>query len=375
MAKKQIGHLATILSMNTSRFEKGVGAALKRSKALRRGLNAVKRSAVTLSAATVAAGAGLAAWIRPAFEQLDVLKKTSDRLGISAVSLRRLQIAAELGGASSEILSKGLTQLARRTAEAAEGTGEGVAAFEALGINARDLLTIPVDEQFYAVANAMQSLGTASEKTNSAMLLFGRAGADLLNTMAPGSELIKEQTKAIEGLSQAYSDQGLKAIEDANDAWSTFSATLLVVRDLLAGELANVVQALGETLTELVVTADNLGARMAAWIDGAIGKIGKLIKIFNVMLGTFQAVFGTAGAYALTATMPELWKKLFPDQMIAHLPSEYQKSMGEFAGRGGERVERATSGGGGGAGIADRFLEILLRIEGKIANNAPTGGA
>lgn len=373
MAKKQIGHLATILSMNTERFDRGVGAALKRSNKLKRGLNAVKRSAVALSAATVAAGAGLAAWIRPAFEQLDVLKKTSDRLGISAVSLRRLQIAAELGGASAEIMSKGLTNLGRSVAEAAGGTGESVEAFEALGLNARDLLTLPIDEQFYAVANAMQAVTTAGKQTEIITSLMRRSGVELLNTMVGGSEAIKEQTKAIDGLSQAYSDQGLKAIEAANDAWSTFKATLLVVRDTLAVQLAGVVQALGETLTELVGTTDNLGARMAAWIDVSIGKIGDLVAAWNLVSGTFKAVTGTAIAYASAPSAP-LFKKLFPDQMIGHLPAELQRAAGEFAGRGGEQVERAISGGGG-SGIADRFLESLHRIEQGIANNAPTGGA
>ena len=92
--------------------------------------------------AAFAAAAGTFAVLKMAVKQtankFNELGDAADRIGTDAGALERLSYVAENTGSSAQKLQDSLQKLAIKVGEAARGTGEGVKAFEKLGISAVD---------------------------------------------------------------------------------------------------------------------------------------------------------------------------------------------------------------------------------------------
>jgi hypothetical protein len=92
----------------------------------------------TALVAAVGAG-GLGLLISQSLKSIDVLAKTSSRIGTTTDALSKLQYAGELAGIETNTLNMAMQRFVRRTAEAADGTGEAVSAFRKLRIDAEKL--------------------------------------------------------------------------------------------------------------------------------------------------------------------------------------------------------------------------------------------
>ena len=90
------------------------------------------------------------------FGAVDALAKTADRLGITTEALVGLQFAAGQTGVESNVLGTSLQRLNRRLSEVAT-TGGGVAkkGLDALGLTAKQLLALPLEQQFGFTPNAI----------------------------------------------------------------------------------------------------------------------------------------------------------------------------------------------------------------------------
>ncbi len=117
-------------------------------------------------------------------------------------------------------MGRALQRFTRRASEAALGTGEAVNALKELGLDAESLIKLPLDTQMGLVADAMQGLGTQSDRVRIAMKLFDSEGVALVNTLAGGSAALSDMTDEAEELGITLSQVDAKAIEDANDAFA-----------------------------------------------------------------------------------------------------------------------------------------------------------
>ena len=73
---------------------------------------------------TAAALRQLVSGIRSAVDQLDLIAKTADKIGITTTALQELQVAADLAGVSSTVLDKALLKFTRSITEARRGVLE-----------------------------------------------------------------------------------------------------------------------------------------------------------------------------------------------------------------------------------------------------------
>ncbi len=194
--------------------------------------------------------------IEAAFDRLDTLAKTGARLGVPTENLAGLRHAAELSGASIKELDTGLQNLTRRTAEAAEGTGEGVDALKKLGIEAKRLNELSPDQQFLRIAEAMAQIENQNSKVAIAFDLFGRSGVKLLNAMDGGVGNLIASMEEAKRLGIAPTADELARIEAANDAISKIGKAWDGVFNTLAIDIAPV----------LVVLADEV----AIWGQGVV---------------------------------------------------------------------------------------------------------
>lgn len=145
-----------------------------------------KIGAVSTAFATI--GAGVA--IRGIVQAGDRLDELSKRTSIAVETLSALQNSAKLTGISGDDLATGLTRLSKAIAEGIADAGEQRTAFQNLGVSltdangkARSTVDILGD-----VAAAFQSSEDSVYKTQYAMAIFGKSGANFIEFLNQGRE-------------------------------------------------------------------------------------------------------------------------------------------------------------------------------------------
>ena len=148
----------------------------------------------------------------------DRVGKIALRLGITTEALSEFHHAAELGGISTEQFDMALQRMTRRVAEAGQGMGEAKGAIQELGLNARELAALPIDEQMNRVADALNNVRGQSEKVRLAFKLFDSEGVGVLQTMQDGSASFREAADELAYFGAVVTGQGAANSAEFNDA-------------------------------------------------------------------------------------------------------------------------------------------------------------
>ena len=272
------------LNITIKAFDKTKGALASAA----RGIKAV--GSAVLSMKTALAGvvgvAGLGLLVRQSLRATDTLAKTASKIGTTTAELSKMRFAAELTGVSTETMDMALQRFVRRTAEAARGTGEAKGALKELNINARELLTMPLDEQMIALSEAFDKQVNSADKVRLAMKLFDSEGVSLVNTLALGKEGLQELFKEAETLGIVMSSSAAKGVEKANIAITKLFAILKGVRDQIVGAFAPVIESLATALKD----------KLAKQIDAVGGNMTRFAEIIRekVLNGFISLIRGIA---------------------------------------------------------------------------------
>ena len=243
-----------------------------------RGLKSVSGAVLNVKTALVGTvgAAGFGALIKSSINAGDELAKTADKLGVTTTALAGLRHAAELTGVSTGTMDMALQRFTRRAAEAAQGTGEAKGALQELGINADDLVKLPLDEQMSVVADAMSGVERQSDKVRIAMKLFDSEGVALVNTLGGGAAALEQMTAEAEHLGLTLSRTDTAQMEAANDA---------ITR--LKGVFTGLTNQLGVAFAPIITFVAD-GFRQAALDSTAFGNIGQ--KVANALVRAFGFV-------------------------------------------------------------------------------------
>src|SRR6056297_267240 len=121
-----------------------------------------KIAAAAMGAATVAAGVAM---VRSGLQTVDAQAKLAQSLGTTVASIQVLERAAELSGARFSEIEGGASRLTRRLSLfASDGGGPAATAIERLGLNAQELLRLPLDARIDAVTRSIRENADASEQ-------------------------------------------------------------------------------------------------------------------------------------------------------------------------------------------------------------------
>lgn len=250
-----------------------------------------------------------------AFRDLDSLAKSSDRLGIAVDDLQALNLAAELGGTSTQVMEKGLSVMLRRASEARLGLATAKRSFDQLGISAEEFASLDTASQFEQVAERLSDIETATERARIAQDLFGRGGIELLNILQDGGATIRSATADIQRFGLAMSRTDLRRIEEANDTMTRLKTVMGGIANLVAVQLAPTITA----LTNQFLAAGEAGV-------GFAGSITPMVDALNQSLAfTLTSVERITGGFKILG------------QGIANIELQIATFMEDF-----EAVERIT---------------------------------
>lgn len=168
---------------------------------------------------------GLANAAKEAVQFADSLAKTADKVGVSVDALQKLRFAAEQSGVNTNTLDMALQRFARRAGEAANGTGELVKEFDALGISTdnADGTIKTTEELLYEYADAIGNATSQQEKLRLAFKGFDSEGAALVNLFRNGSEEVRALGKELEDLGGIIGEDTARKAEELNDKFNELS--------------------------------------------------------------------------------------------------------------------------------------------------------
>jgi lambda family phage tail tape measure protein len=180
-----------------------------------------KISAVTGALAAIGVGSALKGII----EAGDRLEELSKRTSIAVETLSALTNNAKLAGISQEELGSGIIKLSRSIAEAVSDAGEQRMAFQNLGVAIRDVNgnIRPTVEILADVAAGFQDAEDGAIKTQYAVALFGKSGANFIEFLNQGREGVQALGASI---STEFADQSATFTDNLDKIGQRIQATI-----------------------------------------------------------------------------------------------------------------------------------------------------
>jgi len=268
---------------------------------LNKGLDAAKKKVDKFAKNIAAAGAGIAALgagiALPLFKFTkdfaaygDELAKTSSRLGFTTEGLARWRHVAGLAGVATRDLDQSMHIFLRNLGDARRGAGEGLKAFEELGLSIDDLAMMPIEDALIIITDRIAELPLAADRAIIAYRLFGRQGIRLVNMLRQGSAALKVFMQeadlfgttlkgGIGPLAERYTDQMFR-VEQA----------VLGAKTAIAAGLAPAVERITAFLIKSAIAVRLWAEQNEGAIEGALRFAGSLTTVGLVMAGTAALV-------------------------------------------------------------------------------------
>ncbi len=209
----------------------------------------------------------------------DALAKMSARTGFSVETLSELGFAADLSGASMEVLETAIRKMQRTLVDAAQGSKSAQDALATLGLTVADLAKLSPEQQFKLIADRLARIEDPTIKAAAAMELFGRSGTQLLPMLAGGAAGIEQLQEQARKLGLTISTEDAKAAERFTDTMSIMWKVLKQGVFVIGSALVPVLSQAAQWVTRVAVVA-------ADWI-----KRNKelIVTVFQVAVGVSAA--------------------------------------------------------------------------------------
>ena len=278
------------MAENTKIIISAVDKTKKGFRGVTKGLKTVTNAVFSMKSALglAAGGAAMGLLIKKSVDVVDSLDKTASKIGVTTQALTKMRYAAGLTGVATTTMDMALQRFTRRTAEAARGTGEAKGALQKLGLDATELIKMPLEERMLALSDAFSEQTNEAEKLALAFKLFDSEGAALVNTLKLGRDGLKEMFKEAESLGIVLSTTAVKGIVKAKDAISKLFTLFSGVRDQMTAALAPALEKIANLFRVKIVEA-------IAKADGSIEKFAQeTVRKVIVAIGTMVEKIGAS---------------------------------------------------------------------------------
>jgi len=288
------------------------------------GLKRVTSSIFSMRTALVGVAglAGMGLLIRSSLNATDSLSKTAAKIGTTTEALSALRFAAELTGVATTTMDMAMQRFTRRTAEAAKGTGEAKGALQALGLDAKELVRMPLEERMLALADAFAKEKNEAQKLALAFKLFDSEGAALVVTLGKGRDGLSEMFGEARALGIVMSGDASKGVEDAVDSLTKLKAMFKGVTDQTVAALAPAIAMLTDIIKNKLVKAMGEG-------EGSVEKFarGMAVSILNGVGTSLMALQKLVNGVIVTFNELMLAK----DKLTGFFTADDAKSAGQLA--------------------------------------------
>lgn len=278
-----IAKLKAVLSVDGTKFERGLDKAGKRTKSFKTSLvNSLKVGAAAFATFAAASVVALGAMGKAAFANIDKQVKLSRSLGITSEAFKAMSIVAEEAGVNQDGLGNAIrkSQVAIQNAE--RGLMTYKRGFEEMNLKIEDLKGLSPDKQFEKIAVALSGVTDKTKQVTIAQELFGRQGLGVINMLDDYKMKAEDAAAFAEKFGLAVSDVDAAKVEEANDAMGRVAQSIGGIGNVVAVELAPVLTSLSNSFLKAGFDAES----MAQSVGKGMSLAGKVIDVVrNSILG------------------------------------------------------------------------------------------
>lgn len=280
-----IASLGVNLTANTGPFQKG----LQKAGGLASGFG---RTIGKLGGiASLVGVGGLGAMVKGAIDAGDRLQKLGKQTGLSTEFLSEMRRAADLSGTSLETVAGSIKKMQRAAVEAQDGTATYADAFDKLGLNVGEFLSLTPDQQFNAMADALSKIEDPAQRTAISMDIMGRSGSELIPLMEGGAAAIDKVRDASREAGESLTQNQVDKMADVNDALRNLQGPLNGLANTLATQLS-------PALSNFINLATGALPGVIDIFKGLFGIVGKGLGGGIAVLGQLLGGGGISGAIA-----------------------------------------------------------------------------
>ncbi|WP_342632118.1 hypothetical protein [Marinobacter alkaliphilus] len=168
----------------------------------------------------------------------DEAAKTADKLNMTVGSYQEMIYAGERSGIAKGEMASNMRRFVKRSGEAARGSGAAQQAFDALGLSAKELSSLPVDERLAIISDRLNSVASHDQKVDIASQLFGSSGgASMLNLLKDGSAGLQALRKDARATGYVLSEQAARDAEAFKDAMLDAQLGMAGMKNTIGAEL------------------------------------------------------------------------------------------------------------------------------------------
>jgi hypothetical protein len=242
---------------------KGMSAAMGR---VGKSFNAVMGKMKTytfLAGGALAAGMGV--FIKKQIDAADAMGKMAQSTGTTSEFLSAMGFVAEQSGTSLEVVAKSMKKLTQNLYDFRKGTGLAKDAFKDLNVDVTDGEGVlrRAEDVFLEIAEKMSKLEDGAEKTALAILLFGRAGGDLVPMLNSGKAGIESLTAKAKEMGLVISTETALQAAELNDQLNVLKSEALGVGRTI---VADMIPGLNDAVKAISEAYEASGLLTAAWV-------------------------------------------------------------------------------------------------------------
>lgn len=239
-------------------------------------------------------------FVHGASEAADRFGKLAQAVGMPAEQLQKLTYAASLAHVAQDQLSTGLTKLSRNMQKADDDGKDATRAFTALGIKTTDATGHLRNAQavFDEVADRFSRMEDGAGKTNLAMMLFGKSGAELIPLLNKGAGGIRAYGDELERTGRLLSAEVIESAERFNDSLTRMKGGSQAFGAMIAAELAPSLEKLADSMS----TANDKAQLFKEGAESIAIALKGIAWGALAVYGTFGVVGKSIGEVAAVAT-------------------------------------------------------------------------
>lgn len=237
--------------------------------------------------------------VKESFAHIEAQTRLADRLGITTEAMGGLTSQAEHAGSSMESLAQAMTIMERNLASAGDKGNEAGFALKALGLNVKELIALKPDEQMAEIGGALDKVKNAADRTQIAMALFGRGGAQMINVLRGGKEAMMESREEAEKIGVAISRIDAEKILAANRQFKTMHEVIEGIGNRLAITSAPFLEAIVKKLNEAAIESNGFESQIKSALQGAatgVAYVSDALIGFEIMWDGIKLAVSLFGA-------------------------------------------------------------------------------
>lgn len=223
----------------------------------------------------------LVGFVGGVFDAASKVKDLSTQLGISTNAVQGFKFAAEQSGSSLDAVGTAIQKMNQNLSIGDKSTVEALAK---AGLKFEDIRNMKPEDAFLSIADAIQKIPDPMLQSEVALRLFGRGAAEIL----PG---IKEGFRGLSDSASKMSEQTIKDLEAAQDAWERlFNKVTIVSGGIIASAMSITehVTASGKALAEYAANAIRYGLVVANQMAAIAAQQKSTFDNLASMVSTFK---------------------------------------------------------------------------------------